>query len=257
MNDFDHALLGVGDLEKSQKTFQRLGFTVCPRGKHIGWGTANYCIMFEDDYLELLGIVDSSQFTNNLDTFLTDHGEGLLGMCFASGDIEALGKKLGREPSDLKRLLELPEGTVEPRFRLLHPPAESMPGLNGFFCQHLTPELMRRPEWLVHANGATGLASMTIAVNDVGAAARSYGDLFGETAIKCQGDHAEVQLSKNKMQIVHSDTDEGLTELAVRVADEDAAASYLEQVGVSFTKGTDGLFIAPREACGASITLVV
>ena len=252
---FDHALIGVADLEDSRKTFQRLGFTICPRGKHIGWGTANYCIMFPDDYLELLGIVDSSQFTNNLDTFLADQGEGLLGMCFTSGDIEALGKKLERKPSDLKRLLELPEGTVEPRFRLLHPPAGAMPGLNGFFCQHLTPELMRRPEWLAHANGATGLASVTIAVKDVETAVQSYGNLFGEAAIRRQGDQAEVQLNNNKMLIVRTVADEGLIDLAVRVADEGAAAEVLEQAGVAFTKGADGLFVAPEEACGASITL--
>ncbi len=61
---FDHAIVGVGDLEAARLSWQRLGFTTCPRGKHIGWGTANYCIMFADDYLELLGIVDASQFTN-------------------------------------------------------------------------------------------------------------------------------------------------------------------------------------------------
>ena len=27
---------------------------VSPRGSHIGWGTANYCVMFADDYIELI-----------------------------------------------------------------------------------------------------------------------------------------------------------------------------------------------------------
>ncbi len=66
----DHALVGVRDLEAARAAYARLGFTLTPRGSHIGWGTANYCIMFARDYVELLGIVDWSRFTNNLDRFL-------------------------------------------------------------------------------------------------------------------------------------------------------------------------------------------
>src|SRR3546814_9908741 len=66
----DHVLVGVRNLEAARDTYRRLGFTVSPRGRHIGWGTANYCIMFPGDYIELLGIVDATQFTNNLNRFL-------------------------------------------------------------------------------------------------------------------------------------------------------------------------------------------
>ena len=81
----DHALIGVRDLEKARAAYARLGFTPCPRGSHIGWGTANYCLMFRDDYVEILGIVDPSQFSNNLDTFLTKR-EGLMGLAWATRD---------------------------------------------------------------------------------------------------------------------------------------------------------------------------
>ncbi len=50
--------------------WETLGFTLTPRGRHIGWGTGNYCIMLESGYIELLGVVDPSQFLNNLDGFL-------------------------------------------------------------------------------------------------------------------------------------------------------------------------------------------
>jgi len=49
----------------------------------IGWGTGNYCIMLEQGYIELLGILDPTQFTNNLDQFLAER-EGLLGLAFRS-----------------------------------------------------------------------------------------------------------------------------------------------------------------------------
>ncbi|MGH6929803.1 MAG: VOC family protein, partial [Dongiaceae bacterium] len=81
----DHALIGVRDLEAARVAWQRLGFNVTPRGRHIGWGTGNYCIMLERGYIELLGVVDPAQGTNGLDTFLAGR-EGLLGLAFRSRD---------------------------------------------------------------------------------------------------------------------------------------------------------------------------
>jgi hypothetical protein len=40
--------------------------------RHIGLGTGNYCIMFASEYIELLGIVDSTDFVQGLDAF--SHG---------------------------------------------------------------------------------------------------------------------------------------------------------------------------------------
>ena len=49
----DHALVGVRDLEAARRAYRHLGFMVSPRGRHIGWGTANYCVMLPDSYIEL------------------------------------------------------------------------------------------------------------------------------------------------------------------------------------------------------------
>src|SRR5919202_6093013 len=91
----DHALIGVRDLELARMGWTRLGFSLSPRGRHIGWGTANYCVMFEHDYIELLGIVDPTQFTNNLDAFVAKR-EGLMGLAFATSDGEAAAAELRR-----------------------------------------------------------------------------------------------------------------------------------------------------------------
>ena len=58
----DHVIVGVRDLERARLGWTRLGFTLSSRGRHIGQGTANYCIMFRSDYVELLGVVDPSDF---------------------------------------------------------------------------------------------------------------------------------------------------------------------------------------------------
>jgi hypothetical protein len=244
IDGFDHALIGVADLEAARLDWQRLGFTTCPRGKHVGWGTANYCIMFATDYLELLGIVDASQFTNNLDTFLARHGEGLLGMAFASSDLEGLAEKLGGQPQDLKRLLELADGTVQPRFRLLHPPPGTLPGLSGFFCRHLTPELMRRPEWLIHANGARGIAWMTIAVAEVAAATVDYEQVLGQDFVS------------RKVKLVQAADEPGFCDLGIDVADLAACAAFFETAGISYIEDKQGLLVEPTHANGAMLHIV-
>ena len=184
ISGIDHVLVGVRDLESAREAWRRLGFTLSPRGRHIGWGTANYCIMFPEDYIELLGILDPSQFTNNLDRFLETR-EGLMGLAFATDDAAAAAERLRQAgidadgPKDLARLLDLPEGEAKPAFRLVFPPAEATPGLSAFICNHLTPELVRRPSWLAHANGALAISSMTVVVEDPSELALAYGKLFG------------------------------------------------------------------------------
>ncbi len=256
IDGFDHAIIGVADLEAARLAWRRLGFTLCPRGRHIGWGTANYCIMFPDDYLELLGIVDATQFVNNLDVFLADQGEGLLGMAFASSDVDALAEKLNGEPQDLKRLLELPEGTVEPRFKLVHPPRGILPGLSGFFCNHLTPELMRQPDWLLHANGARRIAYITIGVEDMAAAIDAYGRVFGTESVHQADGGAYVRTGIGEMRLIHSDHAPGLKELGVEVNDLTATEVFLKAAGISFSQSPDGLSIDPAEAAGAALAFI-
>lgn len=180
----DHTLIGVRDLEAARRAYERLGFTITPRGRHKGWGTANYCAMFQDDYVELLGIVDSSQFTNNLDGFLETR-EGLMAVALQTDDAEATKAALdergiaARGPEDLSRLLELPGGDAEPAFKLVFPGEEAVPGLSAFVVQHLTPDMIRRPEWLEHPNGAIGIASMTVLVDRPVDLEEAYQNLFG------------------------------------------------------------------------------
>ena len=184
LKGLDHVLIGVRDLEAARAAWTDLGFTLTPRGRHIGWGTANYCIMFEDGYLELLGIVDPNQFTNDLDRFLGER-EGLLGLALATEDADAVAREMAAAglaaegPKPLERLLELPGGTVRPAFRTLYPAPDVTPGLSAFVCQHLSRELVWQEPWLTHPNGVRGIAGLTALVADPAALAPAYARLFG------------------------------------------------------------------------------
>src|SRR5260370_28444713 len=78
----DHVIIGVRDLEHARMGWTRLGFTLTPRGRHLGQGTAHYCIMFARDYLELFGVVSRDPYAHRLEAFLKCRA-GAMSVAFA------------------------------------------------------------------------------------------------------------------------------------------------------------------------------
>lgn len=270
----DHVLIGVRDLEAARAAYARLGFTATPRGRHTGWGTANYCLMFAGDYIELLGIVDPGAFTNDLDRFL-ERREGLLGLAFACDDAETAHAALraagiaAAPPKALSRALELAEGAVEPRFRLVHLPPEASPGLSAFLCQHLTPGIIRRPAWLEHPNGALGIAAVTTVVADPPALRDAYARLLGPGATTPTDDVLAARAGKTALIFATPDDfatlypevepppDDALplpAALTIAVADPAQTARLLDAGGVAYMREAKGaLVVTPDHAHGVAL----
>ena len=262
----DHIIIGVRDLEAARRTWTRLGFTLTPRGRHIGQGTANYCIMFGRDYLELLGFIERDEHAHRLETFLAQR-EGPMSIAFAPEDnAEATTAALtarGLSPSPpraLGRALELPEGTVTPRFSLLNLPPEETPSLDCFICGHLTPELVRRPEWLAHPNGVTGIAAVHLVTEEPGALAPAYRRLFGDDRVAMTVRGLEVDTGRNRLVFTRpalSGTDvppPAITALELRIAARPVTEAYLKSAGIAFMTLPDGrIAVPPAEANGTSL----
>jgi hypothetical protein len=273
----DHALVGVRGLADARRAWRRLGFTLSPRGRHIGWGTANHCIMFARDYVELLGIIDPGQFTNDLDRFLAVR-EGLLGLALACNDAAAAAAELAAAglpadgPKALRRSLELPEGEAMPTFSLVHLPASVTPGLSAFICQHLSRGLVWREAWQSHPNGACGIRGLTAVVADPGAMAGAYGALFGParvsrtdgclqvdsgTAVLCFVTEEALRRLHPRAAELPSIPESGLVALTVATRDLAETAACLTGAGVAH--GWDDrrrILVSPLEATGVVLEFV-
>lgn len=276
LTGIDHTLVGVRDLEAARAAWAALGFTLSPRGRHIGWGTANYCVMLEAGYIELLGIVDPTQFTNNLDRVLESR-EGMFALAFASDDAPALAQGLAAAglhpdgPTDLKRYLELPGGDVLPEFKLVHLPAAETPELSAFICHHLTPALIRRPEWLAHANGARRLVAVTICSERPADAGFGYLPLFGEESLMAGDGEVDVLTPAGTLRFM---TPQWLKRryggageipavpcpwpaaMTVAVDDLDRAAGVLARRGLKFHAGETNLVVPAATATGTILEFV-
>jgi hypothetical protein len=274
----DHLIIGVADLEAARGQWARLGFNSTPRGRHVGWATANYCIMFEDDYVELLGIVDSEGFTNGLDRLLAERGEGLLGVVLHTGDADATAAAwqaaglASAAAGSLMRLLESETPAVELRFaNVMLDPAERA-GLNLFACTHLTPEPMRRPAWLRHPNGAQRIAGLTVIADDVEPLAAFAEKVVGSAQITRTDRVRAMQTGTAPIMLATPDDAAllhpgfALPETAplpilavmeIAVTDPAATARFLEQQNVPLERESDGaVLVAPEHANGVRLAFV-
>ena len=274
MIGIDHPVVAVRDMSAARLAYERLGFTVPPRGSHVQWGTGNWCIMFPDTYLELRGIIKPGE-THNLGQFLESRGEGLMGMAFGTDDAKASRRALaerGFHPQAVKELtrnFELEEGWVQPQFSLCFlDEAETAGLMSVVFCQHLTPELIRRPEWLAHTNGARGVSSVTGVVADLDAAAETHRRLFGPNAVLMTAGRVRIDTGRGYVSLC---TSEELARaypewpqltpvqdrlVAVTLWSERLASTeqFLRSQAIGYHQGAAGsLIVHPGEACNVII----
>jgi len=146
-------VIAVRDLDAAAADFNKLGFTLTPRGHH-SIGSQNHCIMLGTTYLELLVAPVAHPWLDYYRSF----GEGLAAIALSTDDADATYAQLkargARPPIELSRPVE---GGVA-KFRLVQ--MDGAPQL--FFVQHLTRHLVWRSEWQKHANGAGELVHVSL-----------------------------------------------------------------------------------------------
>lgn len=161
----DHCFALVENLDNAADQYKALGFTISPRGTHSpAKGTANYTIMFPNDYFELLGILTPTDLNKTRREKLANMGQGLHAIACrinsaedAAKELESLGittENLG----SFSRPVPLPDGSEgEAAFSTVSFTEQETPRGTVFMCQHKTRETVWIPELLTHANSACGL----------------------------------------------------------------------------------------------------
>src|SRR6201991_3446467 len=161
----------VKDLDKAAENYRRLGFTVSPRGTHSAhMGSGNYTIMFDPDYMELLGVLHPTEHNAPARAYLEKNGEGIERIAFTAVDSAAGAEEILARgyvpvgPTDFERPVTMPDGTqAAARFRTFQwPTVEAPGGVRIFACQHKTRETVWIPELMKHANGAKRLRQVLI-----------------------------------------------------------------------------------------------
>jgi len=184
LQGIDHVVIAVVALDRAAADFRRLGFTLTPRGRHT-MGSENHCAMFANDYFELLAVPADHPVTRYYSDFLR-HGDGLAALALKTDDAAAFHAELREAgirvdpPVDFSRPVALPEGPHDAAFRIAQVDVAETPGGRTFVCQHFTRDVVWRPEYLMHANGAVGLQRIGLLTDaaDFGEMRAAYERLF-------------------------------------------------------------------------------
>lgn len=173
----DHVVINTRfGLDRAAEVFAGLGFTLTPRGYH-SLGSINHLILFEQGYLELIGLPPEGE---RLRQEILDSPVGIDGLVLASDDPRATHAQLVREGflvqpvQTFSRPVTLDGQVHEARFGTVRLVPGQFAAGRVYFCHHQTPELVWRPEWLGHANGVHTLAQLTVVSEQPARTQRSY-----------------------------------------------------------------------------------
>ena len=199
----DHVVIDVRDrVDEAMRCFQSLGFRLTPRGRHT-LGSVNHLAMFATDYLELLGFAGDA-----IRPEIMRFPVGLNGLVFKTGNADSVHAQAAAAGlpilpvQSFSRPVTLGGVARDARFRTTRlDPAQVAMG-RVYFCEHQTPDLVWRPEWQTHPNGACAIARVVVATADPQRTARLFRGLFGDEIVadrngaqKIAAGAAQVELS--------------------------------------------------------------
>ena len=165
----DHVVINtLFDMDRAAGLMAQLGFTLTTRGYH-SLGSINHLVMFEHDYLELVGL---PLCTDVLRKDVLESPRGLNGLVFRASDIDACQRTLRDsglamlEPQSFSRPVTIDGVEHLARFRTVRTVPEFFEAGRVYYCQHYTPELVWHRRWMSHPNGCHGLSELVIVTSD-------------------------------------------------------------------------------------------
>jgi catechol 2,3-dioxygenase-like lactoylglutathione lyase family enzyme len=189
LKGIDHVVIVVADLDRAIAGFEALGFTVVRGGRHKGLGTHNALIGLADGaYFELIAFLVPAS-THRWFTAVSKGG-GLTDFCMQTSDLDADAATFKRagaaisEPFAMER--ERPDG-----YMLIWVLAVAEPPSTGavpFLIRDTTPRDERVSRARVHRNGAAGIRTLTVAVEDAAATRAFYERVLGARGEECRRD---------------------------------------------------------------------
>ena len=278
----DHVLIAVRSLSSAADSYSSLGFKVTPEGRHPGRGTHNRLMVFGPEYLELIAVHDAATtpFRPSMSSFL-EAREGLYMFALGTSDIDATvgeirsrGIGVGAPVPGRRDAGETPGYTWKSANL-----GSALPGSECFLIQHdhtVAQRYTLPPDPAAHENGVTGVHHVTLAVDDVEAAARRWQEILGvesPTPVPVDGgvrrrialDNAYVDLESpsgpGALAEFLRTHGEGPFELGLETPDIEAAVAAIRRGGADcgeVREGDDGTssLIDRSDAAGVRLRLV-
>ncbi len=283
----------VGVINKNLDTlshqYEKLGFLLTPVStpkiiiepgespKALGIG--NRHAIFEKNYLELLGIVDSHRWKNvpkdklgpyNIDIPLKRH-EGLHVMHFGTNHIELVKQRFGKmeiPSSEIKyfqRNVQTEAGEQTMKARTIFFPLDKNPEGLLQVAQTDTPELVFQRQYMVHSNGAIRLIEHVLCCENPGQVAKKYEKFTGHKCIEIENNYFIIDLGDSKIIIIAPEhfadivpdyippTIPFMVAFTIETSDLQLAKNILMKNNVSFKEKEGNIVVNPNDAGGCAV----
>lgn len=288
INILHHVGLIASNMSALVECYEKLGFTLTPLsmprvplkpgGEPEMLGAGNRCAIFQNNYLELLGVVDKERWGKipkeqrgpyDIDVPLSRY-EGLHVMHFGTDDIEAVRERLIKQGTPcsqiapFQRNVDTPDGERTMYAKSLHFPYGSNPEALIQIAQHLTPELVLQPHQMNHRNGAKSITEIIVCTEDPIEYAKKYERYTGHES-KQKGNLYIIDLGYSRVivtapafinEIIQGCIPPALPYLAgftVAATDLDVVRKLLRDNRVSYLEHDGRLIVPSVEACGSAV----
>lgn len=285
---FHHGVIAVRDLQRAIQVFRDVvGLDARPGGRHAGRGTENAIIRFRDSYLELLSIFDEEKEIavsglrgQVLADFIRTREGGLAGYCFTTTEIFRRAEELRGYGLDVPEPLAVSRtvpGGHTLRWHVLLPGGVNWRRPWPFLIQADPANADEDADQPAreHPLGATGVAGLSVVVEDLARGRELYGQRFG---LQAAGDDRVAELAADRVRFVHGgfsvdllapagagavraaldSASEGLFQLLLRVPDIQTATAWLARSRIALlpAPGCPGAWLIPPDrAAGARLVL--
>lgn len=189
IHGIDHLVIISPDVEKAVANARQAGFTVVPGGTHADGATHNALIAFADgSYIELIAPAHGAQRKPHRWFPRLAQGGGLVDLCLGSDDLVGDVREINNRGRDYSAPLQ--NGRHRPDGVKLEWKGSTPPGAVGetgwpFLIEDVTPRNNRVPhesDQTNHANGALGVAGVTILAHDLTATTGDFEAITGSGA---------------------------------------------------------------------------
>lgn len=280
INNINHVGIAVRNLTATARRYEAMGFQLTPYSPHsAAWkpgelvqplGSGNRCVMFENNYLEILASEDPNKPAARITNFLKHH-QGAHIICFDCEDCEFVDKRVrsqGIQTSGvipLQREIDTPNGMRTAKFERTQFAPENSP--EGYIqaSRHLTPEYIYQPRYINHANGCFQLSEAIMIADDLPAITKRYQAYIGAIPLQ-QGAVVRFPLPLNTTLTLVSARDAsamlpgslwpplpGIAAVAFRTKTMEGFKDLLCGHGFTVVEIGDRLLIPAEEACGVAV----
>ena len=177
----DHLIIAVEDLEKATHNYQLImGTPPVWTGMHKSLGTSNALFNFQNTYLELLSPTGEGLGADLINHYLKDTGEGLIGMVFATKDINGVYQSLQNhgfplgEPTDGEGINSVDQKLR--KWKNLFLPPDLTRGIFSFVIEHTEGNLPQPKS--IEPSSPHKLDHVVINTNDADGFIEIYQDIF-------------------------------------------------------------------------------